>query len=287
MRVPNTSKSVLRALSPLVMILLLSVLGFGLPNLASAITTPSGDPAPFLRTICDGNCGDFGFLDERRMDAGFADDFSLGLSLIRNGLDLTLKSDGNILIFGALSAAGSIEIRSDATIDIGGGAVVTSNDLTLRAGFHVDDLFFRPTNDATLTIRTVPECDCSVLSRGFGDIRLRAGDLQVTAGPPIALVANLNTDISINGATLVAAVTGVDAIFPKLEPSSEVFVYREGDIYIDVSRFEFQNLKVIAGQSIVFVSSDSTPVPEPGTALLLGLGLTMLASRRPKNEIQD
>lgn len=42
-------------------------------------------------------------------------------------------------------------------------------------------------------------------------------------------------------------------------------------------------LKIKAGESIVIVGGDTAPVPEPGTALLLGLGLASLSYKRRKS----
>jgi hypothetical protein len=188
------------------------------------------------------------------MDAGLTDDFSLGLTLIRNGLDLTLKSDGNILILGPLVAVGTIDLIAGGTIEFGFGS---GGDLGGDT-----DIFF-----------------------GGGDVTIGAG---FRAGPTAMMISGSTEQLALFQTTrIVAAVTGVVPIFPKPEPTSGVFVYREGDIYIDVSLFEFENFRVIAGESIVIFTSDSTPVPEPGTALLFGFGLTMLAARRPKNGILD
>jgi hypothetical protein len=55
----------------------------------------------------------------------------------------------------------------------------------------------------------------------------------------------------------------------------------DGDVYVDLSTIELSSLKVLSEGSIVVKDDPSTPVPEPSTALLFGLGLAALAIRRP------
>lgn len=59
-------------------------------------------------------------------------------------------------------------------------------------------------------------------------------------------------------------------------------VMSDGDIYLDVSDVDLKKLQIKAGGQIV-VSDESlpisNPIPEPTTALLVGLGLTGLAIR--------
>lgn len=60
-------------------------------------------------------------------------------------------------------------------------------------------------------------------------------------------------------------------------------IWREGDVYIDLSMVSLGRLSVEALDSIVIGGAGTDPVPEPGPAVLLGLGLAVLARSRSRS----
>jgi hypothetical protein len=79
---------------------------------------------------------------------------------------------------------------------------------------------------------------------------------------------------------LSAAAATEETSEPPQTPEAGLWIARNGDIYIDLSMVELESIWIKALGSIVVSDLDSTPVPEPGPALLVGLGLIALASRR-------
>ena len=82
-------------------------------------------------------------------------------------------------------------------------------------------------------------------------------------------------DRSGDGSGLVQPVGGQEP--PTPTPLSLNLVL-EGDVFLDLSEFEHNRIDLFAKKKIVIVTS--TVVPEPGTALLMGLGLLGLATTR-------
>ena len=57
-------------------------------------------------------------------------------------------------------------------------------------------------------------------------------------------------------------------------------VTRAGDLYIDLSGVVLANLDVDAKLDLYLDGAGAIPTPEPGSTMLLGLGLVLLALRR-------
>ena len=247
--------------------LILLLLALALPGVAAANSTAPtfATFGPALKTICDGDCGQQSILESRREAAGFPGAFDLGLKALEDGLDLTLESDGNIFILAPLNSSGLIRLN---TTDL----VILDNVL-----LNGTEIVLAPAPGIVPPIIQLPPiCACisiGDLSRDLLVVSAPAGDSGATgtAAGSISLRA---------GDSIIAALVGLDTI---VGPPPGIVISRSGDIYLDASMVEFSRLSVTAGKSLFIVSTGSVPVPEPGTALFLGLGLGGLASRRTRS----
>ncbi len=230
------------------------------PGAAGATSTVSMYGSA-IETICDGDCKNRLDLETRRKAAGFDRPFELGLKLLEDDFDLTIESAGNIFVYGSLNQVGSITLEAKDSVNLFGEAYI------FEGRYAVPPLLINPP-------RIEPPSICLCIVGGAGISLTVPGQLDLGA----TLTAGARIDLRAGQAGL-ASVVGLDA---PLAPSSGIAISRKGDIYLDLSMAGSGRLALTAGKSIFSVESDLLPVPEPGTGLLLGLGLISLAIRRAR-----
>lgn len=251
----SSRRSVVGAL--LAAILLVSTSG----GVAHAIASSGGGgPSGPIETLCDGACA--GLFDLVTPE-GEAYDFGFAGRVVEQDLDLTLHVGGDLYLLGPLEATGDIWIETSSIVVVDGGAIGIPTHPPIVGGP-------RP-GAGSVTIGAGGQIDLGDLDARV--IRADGGAIDLSA---TTLVADL---------TVVAAVMGLES--PDGGGTSPGFAFeRDGDVYLDVSGVTFSSFSVKAGGSIAVVAPDhpTKPIPEPGTAPLLGLGLALyaLAIRRTR-----
>ena len=195
---------------------------------------------PGLETLCEGDCAVEGEVPDRGDGTPF--EFELALVALASGLDLAIETGGSAYLVGPLDALGTIRLQA--------GEITIDGEAWRDASIEVPP-------DGGITI-LVPEIEIVTAdpSRtiGGGGVTLVAsgGDIRVAASTPIELAASMGT----------------------------ISIAREGDIYLDLANVQLGSLSLTAGVSIVSREERLALVPEPSTALFVGIGLAALTARR-------
>ena len=222
--------------------LLFSVL---LPSAASAYASV-GKFVRDLRTICEGDCAKQADLEARRQSAGFDQPFELGLKVLEEGLDLTIKSDGNILIYGALNVSDSAAFNAGSST-LNAAEIVIGGDVTL-------------------------------LAVGAPRLVLAESGLRGASLDLFAEAAGIASAVGLDAPRV--SPPGI-----VISRSGDIYLDVSMSMSMSMSMAGLDRLTVSAGKSLFIVGSDSLPVPEPGTGLLFGLGLISLAAIRTRNPV--
>jgi hypothetical protein len=127
---------------------------------------------------------------------------------------------------------------------------------------------------SNLTLPRVSSGSLSVLS---GSLAQLEGD-GVTTGAGIQLAGGTSAAGSAGSTTPSVAAQGAT---PPADPHAPGYtVSRVGDLYIDLSGVVLASLDVDAKLDLHLDGTGTIPMPEPGSAVLTGLGLAALAGRR-------
>ena len=229
--------------------------------------------------LCDGDCSGLPSVEHPNGDPF---DFVYGGKVGIGGTDIQINSGGSVYVRGPIHSQTRIYMEAGRDITAIGNVSLSADEIFLQTNenYGVKGVEFNfpilgpiiapPPGPGVLIcacVRTTgSHLDASVLDVGDINLEVVDGDIRLASG------------------ATAEAVVGVSADGPPLVERLRWSITRDGDIYLDLSMVtDVYRLKIKAGKSIVIVGGDSMPVPEPGTALLLGLGLASLSYKRRKS----
>ena len=214
---------------------------------------------------------------------------ALGTGSVDVGTKSTLDINSGIQFSNAFSLASGARLAGNGSVGTPGGAVFGNGAILSPGGFNkIGTLTFN--TGLTLGSGAVVEFDIKNLSgspgNGWDFININGGQLNLTSTSLTPITINLTT-LSVNGtAGLLDGFNASQsynwtfASGPIAGFSSDKFVFTTTDFANNLNGGSFFMNQGNAGLSISF-----TPVPEPGTYVLLAMGLavvTVLELRRRK-----
>ena len=186
-----------------------------------------------------------------------------------NGTALKVRTGGSIRILGGFTTSGGdVRIRAENTL------TVDVPDLD----FEGINLFLTGENNVEMPSPPVAPPSTMI----HPSIVERGGTISISADGEISLASAESGQLEL----------GVRAIVQKSgtseSESDDVFevicLHSCRDLVLDLTGLTLAEVDIAAGEDIVWSAPQPTLVPEPGTALLVGLGLVLLggAHRRPQ-----